>query len=301
MSALVAVLLLAPHLVVAQGSVYARMSDDGASTADYTAFLCGSTAATAPSSISVGCTAPIVNGVATTSASASAIGGVLRASSGLNAVFNGTAPTATFGSQVTVQAGARWDDQAFVTPVAGATGAARLNITFGVTGFTASTGPVTTAGDGLSAYGQFLASSSTPVTDAAVGNSISSGTSPGFPNKVMNSDFVFSMMLDQSGASSPFWYQFATFALGARFPNDPNPLVGSVVADFSHTAVPLFFQVLDADGNDVTAAYNVRFANGMTFGAPSSPTTTPEPGSAAMLGTGILGLVRFRNSRRKRG
>ena len=289
-----ALLLLAPFLAGAQGTASISMYDNYGRN-----WLCDATGVTMAST-AASCTSSVVNGGATTSAAASALNGVLRATSAADAQFAATPRDATFGSSVTVTAGARWDDRAYATPNASAPPATRLNITFGVTG---STSAIRTQGaalnsDGISAYGQFSATSQSYL-DTPVGQTINSGSNPGYPDLVMNSNFVFSMALN-GGVTSPFYYQFYTFVNAARFPYDPDVLVGSAVADFSHTAIPLFYQVLDAQGDDITSLYDVHFVNGMTFGGPGGPDTVPEPSSMALLGTGLVVLVPIARRRRKR-
>jgi len=297
-----ALLVFAPLIAGAQGTVTTSVVDGHAGTPDNPAFLCGSTSAVQNLSSAFSCTSPLTNGVVTASVSGSAINGILRASSSVAVVFATTPPDAPFGSEVSAVAMARWDDQAFVTALSPAPAAARLKIIFGVTGSTAAveTAGQSALGDGIAAFGQFQAQSASSL-DVPVGGSISSGSTPGFPDATMNSEYVFSLFLDPSGTSSNFFYDFLTFADAARSASNPSPVTGASIADFSHTAIPLSFEVLDANGHDVTADYNVRFANGMTFGAATSPITTPEPGSFLMLGTGIFGLIGFRTLRRNRG
>ena len=292
-----ALLLLAPFLAGAQGTASISMYDNYGRN-----WLCGATGVTMASTAAA-CTSSVLNGAVTTSAAASAVNGVLRATSVVDAQFATTSPNATLGSMVTITAGARWDDRAYLTPSLNAPlnapAATSLSITFGATG---STSAIRTQGSdpsgGTSAYGQFSAASQSYL-DIPVGQTISSGSPPGYPDLVMNSDFVFSMALN-GNATSPFYYQFYTFVLASRQASDLDVMVGSAVADFSHTAIPLFYQVLDAQGDDITSLYDVHFVNGMTFGGPGGSDTVPEPSSMALLGTGLVALVPTARRRRKR-
>lgn len=74
-------------------------------------------------------------------------------------------------------------------------------------------------------------------------------------------------------------------------------LNGSGTSDFFHTA-RIGVQALDADGNDVTAAANLTFSSGTLY--PVTPSSTvPEPGTWALLGTGLIavGSVAARRNR----
>jgi hypothetical protein len=243
------------------------------------------------------CGSAIQGGIAVTSASASSLNGVLRSSSTTSFTFSG------FGD-VTAGASARWDDQAFVIPIVAGPAANHLELAFGVTGSTGVSGPDLYGSfsdvAGYRAVGNFGALAADEAANPfRAGISSGSNYNADLPDATLNSTVIFSLLLDASGSSSPFWYGVDTYALAYRYLADPVPLVGTAGSDFSHTIVPLYYRVLDANNNDVTSNYQVAFAEGLTFGADATPVTTPEPSSMALLGTGLVGLVGFRNGRRK--
>lgn len=83
----------------------------------------------------------------------------------------------------------------------------------------------------------------------------------------------------------------------------PNPII--VFADFANTAGMESIEALDADGNAVSG-YTLRSAQGNryalaggTMDAAPVVTTTPEPASLALVGTGALGLLGIAARRRR--
>jgi hypothetical protein len=65
---------------------------------------------------------------------------------------------------------------------------------------------------------------------------------------------------------------------------------GALDADYSHTGRIAYIQAFDESGADISGSVAVSTASGVTytFGAPVS--TVPEPGTWALLGTGLLGI-----------
>jgi hypothetical protein len=96
---------------------------------------------------------------------------------------------------------------------------------------------------------------------------------------------------------------FSSVYLGDLF--GPASPLGSVVSDYSHTAQILAIQMFDAQDRDVTRTADFTFASGTryTLGAPGTPTTTPEPLTWTLLGTGLLtiwGSATWRRHRTQR-
>ena len=219
---------------------------------------------------------------------ASATAGQLRASTAGSATFPGQAGVVSYASS-------QWTDVASLTPIGSASGATHLQIALHVTGTLSAIG-----GDGSGQYGGsgasafFNASSTNPNTvDPGLFYQWTNG--PGnqnSPTYAPSVDQVILMTLALShGSTAQFQYGISMNANMVNFGNDPShvPFIASVFSDFAHTVNPLWYHVLDANDADVTSAYDVAFAQGLTFGPEAS--STPEPSSVALLGAGLLGLV----------
>ncbi|MEP6619426.1 MAG: hypothetical protein ABJE47_08930 [bacterium] len=72
---------------------------------------------------------------------------------------------------------------------------------------------------------------------------------------------------------------------------------GNAVADFYNTLTFSGYQVFDANGNDITNSVQLDFASGLNV--PPETTTTPEPGTFALLagGLGMLAMGRGRRAK----
>jgi hypothetical protein len=64
------------------------------------------------------------------------------------------------------------------------------------------------------------------------------------------------------------------------------PLIGTAEADYARTGRITAVRVLDAQGNGITARVTLSFASGASYGV----AVVPEPGTWALLGTGLLAL-----------
>jgi PEP-CTERM motif-containing protein len=290
-----------PREGMAQGSVYAVATSAYNPADNFFAPLSTGCGSIAPSQATVGYNCGPVpvsgGGIYNGSGYASAVAGQLRA------LTNGTLAQTGLGG-VYSYAASKWSDQAFVTALGSGTSATELQIALHVTGTLSATG-----GDGTGQYGgsgvtaNFRASSTNPYTiDPQFYTQWTNGpgnqSSPTYAPAV---DQIFLLTLAVSnGSTAQFQYGLDMSSVMVDFGNDPSnaPFIGAVFSDFSHTVNPLWYHVLDADNADVTSAYNVTFAQGMTFGPEVS--TTPEPSSLALLGTGMFGLVGLRGTRRKR-
>lgn len=225
---------------------------------------------------------------------ASAIAGQLRAST------SGSVALTDIGS-ATTRAFSQWSDQALVTPLPSAPAATHLQIALQVTGALSANGdgicdPNGAFTGGMGALADFGAQS-TNAGDTPVGGTwVASGPrcSPTLGASV-NQIFVLSLGLS-NGSTAPFSYSISASGDASSYGQLGSPTTASWTADFAHTVNPLWYRVLDANNGDVTSAYNVTFTQGMAFGP--AATTTPEPSSLAMLGTGIVGLFGFRRARR---
>lgn len=86
----------------------------------------------------------------------------------------------------------------------------------------------------------------------------------------------------------------------------PVDMTGDVFADFTHSLVLRRVSVFDAAGNDITAQSRLSFASGLQplFGPPSeSPpppvTSTPEPTTIVLFGTGLVSVACVSRRRRR--
>jgi hypothetical protein len=129
-------------------------------------------------------------------------------------------------------------------------------------------------------------------------------------HKILGSNFTWSVPHDGvSGPRSASWsvpwagntyentlyYQMSLVAFGRFNTLDVGQDV-DIYSDYSHTATFDGVSVYDAGGNDITSAMTLKYAS-----APVETTTTPEPGSLALFGSGFLGLVAQRRRASRRG
>ncbi len=82
-------------------------------------------------------------------------------------------------------------------------------------------------------------------------------------------------------------------------PADPVTFDGTTAADFANTVTFAGYQVLDANGNDITNSVKLEFESGLT--TPPGITATPEPGTFLLVGGGLGMLGVGTRRRRNRG
>lgn len=269
-----AALALVPSLALAQGSV-----DVGTLEATNTRVTAACHANAGTSASITTCPGSLWNG--TFSGTASAVAGVVRSASVI------TPPSSVperLSLQVTSQA--RWQDVARLSG-SGAGTASLLELTFRLTGSIASSVSPTTGSSGyfnsansnahLNFDGLQIGQWQTGVTSLNC-----STTAPPCAQSIMI-DQTYTEDVMVSGGLAAFNVDlFAQAAAGLD-----GGLPGAS-ADLGHTLVFTGYRVLAAGGMDLTPTTTVTFDNGTSFAALS--TTAPEPGTWALLGTGLLGV-----------
>lgn len=279
--------LTLPHRLGAQGAVSTSAVDNSApASATGTIPGCGTpTSSASLASYSCG-PVSIVGGTYSGTGFASAVAGQLRASTTASAVMVGQ-------SSASSTAQSFWTDQALVSPTGPASGASQVQIALHVTGTLSGVGADLSGYQGSSAMAFLRLPYEVPGGMSFVQYQWTEAPgNQGSPSYAPSVDQVFVISLALSnGVTSPFTYGITTFTnLASSAADLANPsLTGSAAADFSHTVDPMWYHVLDANGNDVTSAYSVMFAQGLAFGV-APPSTVPEPSGLALLGTGLVAL-----------
>jgi len=174
--------------------------------------------------------------------------------------------------------------------ISGGTGKGYLQFTWTIDGSTSSFSSSATASPGSlydDAYLTLVAQvdartgfSSYPVSTRSESGAIHGGSSTYETDKL---PFYFDQPLDIFFIGQ-VW---ATLGSYGQFPG-PRFYSGEAHADFSHTAILSGIQAYDAGGNLLS---NVTIS--AESGTPYAVTSVPEPGSAALLGVGLLTLIGY--------
>ena len=98
-------------------------------------------------------------------------------------------------------------------------------------------------------------------------------------------------VLAQLGATPIVHVNSGLQAIASLLPAPGQSAAGTVDADFSHTGRIAFIQAFDATGADISHAVSATTASGTTYQFGASMSTVPEPGTWALLATGLAALA----------
>ncbi len=261
---------------------YQRSSDPAPEPVYLDQLLCGPTAATIDGSCGV-------TGLNAYAASAVLPGGVLKTETRLSA----TGAVVTLSSRVpadAVNAGFTAAGSIVLTDRVSFGGftPSVLRFTYFVDGTLSNTlppGGLTYANAGIAVQyrsAQTVPLSSVPLTDA-FRDVVIGGTTQ---SSAVDRRGFFDIAL-VAGSPLDFGLRLVSYSQVGGGGGPGRPLTGMAESDFFSTA-RFGVQALDAQGNDITSQAALSFASGTSY--PTAATVVPEPGTWALLGTGLVAL-----------